>query len=250
MQELELDMSAPVTELFPEATAESYNSYTDENIGHVVDDPLNTGGKQLDVAGQQMTPQDKNWVAFREEISKMKSEREYWKGQAEAFSKAVIPQPETQQADAMSALDWDSGDDVRKAFETLRRENESLRHEMKDAITAVSTKAKRSDWDQMVSTHVPELTSKNPIFAEMIQNVSNPYEAAYLLAELNARRSDPVAAQLPPINGNAQRALANAQKPQTLASIGGSSSLSAADYYANMSDADFQKIANRNMANI
>ncbi len=241
----ELDMSRPGAELFPDAAPSLYNSYTDENVDQVVDDPL--GVIQQDVASQHQTPQDKNWGALREEISKMKQEREYWKGQAEAYSKAPV-QPQASQEDAMSALDFDSGEDVRKAFDSMRRENENLRNEMKDAFTAITTKSKRNDWDSMVSTHVPELTSKNPIFAEMIQNTSNPYEAAYLLAELNARGSQAPAAQ--PYNGNAQRAIQNAQKPQTLASIGGSSGLSSADYYANMSDADFHKIAARNLANV
>jgi hypothetical protein len=245
----ELDMSRSGAELFPDAALEQYNSYTDENVGQVVDDPLNTGAIQQDVAGQHQSPQDKNWGALREEISKMKQEREYWKGQAEAYSKQPT-QPEASQEDALSALDFDSGSDVRKAFETLRNENATLRNEMKDAFTAISTKSKRNDWDTMVSTHVPELTSKNPIFAEMIQNTSNPYEAAYLLAELNAR-GQPVAQQNTGYtNQNAQRAIANAQKPQTLASIGSGSGISNADYYANMSDADFHKIAARNLANV
>jgi hypothetical protein len=40
------------------------------------------------------------------------------------------------------------------------------------------------------------------------------------------------------------------QKPKTLASAGGSSNLSTADYYATMSDEDFHKIAGKNLANI
>jgi hypothetical protein len=51
-------------------------------------------------------------------------------------------------------------------------------------------------------------------------------------------------------NMNGQRALSNANKPQTLASVGGQGQLSAADYYASMSDEDFMKIAGRNLANI
>jgi len=104
----------------------------------------------------------------------------------------------------------------------------------------------------MVTQHVPQLTSKNPIFAEMIQKASNPYEAAYLLAELNARAQpgpDNISQQQY-VNGNAQRAIANAQKPQSIASIGGRGSLSSADYYASMSDEDFHKVASKNLANI
>jgi len=250
---MDLDMSRPGGELFPESAAPSnYNSYSDVNVDQVVDDPLNTGVNQPDVAGQvQLSDKEMNFRALRDEASKLKEEASYWKGQAEAYSKIPTRQPEqpqeTQQ-DAYAALDWDDSRDVRKAFEAVRQENQSLRHEMKDALTAMETKTTRQDWNNMVTQHVPQLTSKNPIFAEMIQKVSNPYEAAYLLAELNAKASQPAPENYSHNNG--QRAITNAQKPQTLASVGGQGQLSAADYYASMSDEDFMKIAGRNLANI
>jgi hypothetical protein len=249
----ELDMSRPGSELFPESAPQQYNSYQDVNVDQVVDDPLNTGVTQPDVAGQvHMSQKELNFGALRDEIAKMKEEREYWKGQAEAYSRQPSrqPEPSTQQQDALSALDWDDSKDVRKAFDTLRNENVQLRHEIKDALTAIETKSQRQDWNNMVTQHVPQLTSKNPIFAEMIQKASNPYEAAYLLAELNAKATQTAPAQSPQANGNGQRALSNAQKPQTLSSVGGHSQLSAADYYASMSDEEFMKIAGRNLANI
>jgi hypothetical protein len=250
----ELDMSRPGSELFPETAAPNYNSYVDANLG----DPLNTGADRQDVAGQmqpevQDTAQQKNFRALRDEVSKMKEEREYWKGQAEAYAKIPTRQPESApvtQQDAYAALDWDDSRDVRKAFDAIRQENHSLRTEIKDALTAIETKTQRQDWNSMVTQHVPQLTSKNPIFAEMIQRASNPYEAAYLLAELNAKGSQPVQNERPQEPTNGQRAIANANKPQTLASVGGQGQLSAADYYASMSDDDFMKIAAKNLANI
>jgi hypothetical protein len=253
----ELDMSRPGTELFPEAPSTpsaQYNSYQDVNVGQVVDDPINTGVNQPDVAGQvQLSQKEMNFGALRDEIAKMKEEREYWKGQAEAYSRQPARQPEAQstQQDALSALDMDDSRDVRKAFDAIRQENQSLRHEIKDALTALETKTQRQDWNNMVTQHVPQLTSKNPIFAEMIQKVSNPYEAAYLLAELNSRATQTVPQnQVSQQSLHGQRAIANAHKPQTLASVGGQGQLSAADYYASMSDEDFMKIAARNLANI
>lgn len=248
----EIDMSRPGTELFPEsAQQQQFNSYLDQPV---MGDPLNTGVEEPDVAGQvQLSEQQQNFRALRDEVSKMKEEREYWKGQAEAFSKIPSRQPEPVQAtqqDAFSALDWDDSRDVRKAFDAIRQENVQLREEIKDALTAVETKSQRKDWNSMVTQHVPQLTSTNPIFAEMIQKASNPYEAAYLLAELNARATSQPQQNVPINNMNGQRALMNAQKPQTLASVGGQGQLSAADYYANMSDEDFHKIAARNQASI
>lgn len=249
----ELDMSASGNELFPEASQGLYNSYTDVNMEQSVADPLNTGVQSADVADHALSDKEMNFKALREQVSKFKEEREYWKGQAEAYNKSVQkPEQEQPQAQSYDALDWEDSKDVRKAFNALKTENESLRDEMRDAITALSTKNKHNDWDSMVATHVPELTSKNPIFAEMIQKASNPYEAAYLLAELNARGGHAQVQQPIPsqVSMNGQRAIANAQKPTSLASIGGGGTLNAADYYANMSDADFHKIAAKNMANI
>jgi hypothetical protein len=247
----ELDMSRPGTELFPESGQTQYNSYQDVAV---VDDPLNTGATQSDAAGhEQLSDQQQNFRALREEVSKMQGERDYWRGQADAYSKMPTRQLESAQAtqhDAYNALDWDDSRDVRKAFDAIRQENVRLREEIKDALTAIETKTQRQDWNSMVTQHVPQLTSKNPIFAEMIEKVSNPYEAAYLLAELNARASQTTVNQSQPQNHYGQRAVSNAQKPQTLASVGGHSQLSAADYYASMSDEDFMKIAARNLANI
>lgn len=246
----DLDMSRPGSELFPESVPPQYNSYTDALVG----DPLDTGAiNQPDVAGQvQLSDQQQNFRALRDEVSKMQSEREYWKGQAEAYAKIPNRQPESAQAtqqDALNALDWDDSRDVQKAFNAIRQENVSLREEIKDALTAIETKSQRQDWNKMVTQHVPQLTSTNPIFAEMIQKVSNPYEAAYLLAELNSRAMQQTQNQQPEYS-NGQRAIANASKPQSLASVGGQGQLSAADYYASMSDEDFMKIAGRNLANI
>ncbi len=248
-------MSRPGTELFPESNNYSSNDVPQDQF---VGDPLNTGVTQQDVAGQQLSDKEMNFRALRDETAKLKEEASYWRGQAEAYAKVPTRQPESAQAtkeDALSALDLDDSRDVRKAFDAIRQENTQLREEIKDALTAIETKSQRQDWNNMVTQHVPQLTSKNPIFAEMIRNASNPYEAAYLLAELNSRASNPVQNQNQnmamagqPTNG--QRALANASKPQTLATVGGQGQLSAADYYASMSDEDFNKIAARNLANI
>ena len=242
----EFDMSKPGSELFPETSPAQYNSYTDEMVqGHDVGDPLDTGAQQ-GIPEEKVSDQQVNFKALREEVAKMKEEREYWKGQAEALTKTRPTQEEqiTQQ-DPYSALDWDDSQDVRKAFNSMRDENQRLRREFQDALTAMDTKARRQDWESMVTQNIPELTNKNPIFAEMIKNASNPYEAAYLLAELNAKSAAPQHQ-----NMNGVRAVANASKPQTLDSIGGQGKLSSADYYASMSDDDFMKVASKNLANI
>lgn len=254
----ELDMSRPGSELFPESAPQGqYNSYQDVNMDQVVMNPLDTGVKgTFDDADQgQLSDKEMNFRALREETAKFKQESEYWRGQAEAFSKMpTMQQPAATQQDAYSALDWEDPAHVRKAFEAVREDNQRIRNEFKDALSAIETKTKHQDWDNLVTQHVPQLTSQNKLFAEMIQNVSNPHEAAYLLSQLNAKATQTAPTNYPPEyanrNGNGQRAIANAQKPHSLSSVGGQGQLSAADYYASMSDEDFHKIAARNLANI
>ncbi len=241
----ELDMSRPGAELFPEATPMQYNSYTDQSVG----DPLDTGVTRQDVAGPA-NDKELNFAALRDEVAKFKQESEYWRGRAEAHSVPVTQAEPAKKSNPYEGIDWDDGDGVRQAFTHLRQENEALRREMLDSMAAVQTKAQHSDWNNMVTQHVPQLTSKNPMFAEMIQNASNPYEAAYLLAELQSRGSQPQPQPVPQQHNYAQRAMSNAQKPQSVASVGGNGTLSAADYYANMSDEDFMKVAAKNLANI
>lgn len=254
----ELDMSRPGAELFPDQAKSNYNSYQDVNVDQVVDDPLNTGvssrNAALDVADQgQVSDKEYNFRALREETAKLKEEREYWKGQAEAYSRQPAryePKQEVSQQEAMSAIDWEDTSAVKSAWESMQKDNQRFREEVRDHLAAVQTKAQHNDWNNMVTEHVPQLTNKNPIFAEMIKNSSNPYEAAYLLAELNAKASIQQQAPVQAQQNYAQRAMVNASKPQTLASVGGHGQLSAADYYANMSDEDFMKIAGKNLAGI
>jgi hypothetical protein len=246
----ELDMSRPGAELFQEAAPSQYNSYQDVNADQVVADPYTGVKPSFDAAGQeQLSDKEMNFRALREETSKLKAESEYWRGQAEAFKTSPRQEPvQSNHEDAYAALDWDDSRDVRKAFDTLRVENNKLRDEMKDSLSAIETKTTRPDWNNLVTQQVPQLTSQNKLFAEMIEKVSNPYEAAYLLAELNAKASG---APSPLQNqGHGQRIQNNSQKPQSLASVGGQGQLNAADYYANMSDEDFMKIAGKNLANV
>lgn len=247
----ELDMSRPGSELFPESTPQQYNSYQDVNMGQVVNDPLDMGVTP-DVANQgYVSDKEMNFRALRDEAAKLKQEASYWRGQAEAYSKQPA-QSANEQSHSLSPdkVDWEDSGDVRKAWENLHNENQRLRDEMRDSLAAVNAKNRYQDWNTKVAQHVPQLTNENPIFAEMIKNTSNPYEAAYLLADLNSRASNPNQQRQPDYSGNAQRVAQNSQKPQSLASVGGQSQLGSVDYYAQMSDEDFMKIAQRNLANI
>ena len=84
----ELDMSRPGSELFPESQGPAYNSYQDVNTqGQAVDDPLDMGVTSPAAMENPMSDKEMNFRALGDVVSKLKEEREYWKGQAEALTK-------------------------------------------------------------------------------------------------------------------------------------------------------------------
>lgn len=251
MNDMDIDLSKSSTELFPESQM-GQQGVTQEQVAEA-HNAMGVTEAEVAIQQQQRGSQQYNWEALRAEAAKLKEEREYWKGQAEAFDKTVasrVVQPEPQREDPykkFAEMDWTEGDNIRNAFETLKDENARLQRSFADELRAVKTQAAHPDWNQAVTTHVPELTSKNPIFAEMIRNVSNPYEAAYALAQLNSQAKEAQATRMSP---DAQRAMSNASKPASVNTVGGHAQLSSADYYANMSDKDFMELAARNLASI
>jgi hypothetical protein len=243
----DLDLSATTTELFPELATPS-QQHQGVRLDSVAENQTQAVRDFADP--QPVTSQELNFKALRDEVSKAIQEREYWRGKAEQTQLAKPQEPPKH--DPLSDIDsddWAKGKAVKEAVMDLREENRKLRAEMADQLAAMNTRSQFSDWKEMVTKHVPELTSTNPIFAEMIDRSSNPYEAAYLLARLNAGNQQPPPQQQQ-MNPNAQRALANAQKPGSPSTVGGQATLSAADYYASMSDDDFMKMAMKNMAGI
>lgn len=243
----DLDLSATTTELFPELATPS-QQHQGVRLDSVAENQQQQAVRDF-ADPQPLTSQELNFKALRDEVSKAIQEREYWRGKAEQTQSAKPPEPPKH--DPLSDIDsedWAKGKAVKEAVLDLREENRKLRAEMADQLAAMQVRSQYSDWKDMVTKHVPELTSTNPIFAEMIDRSSNPYEAAYLLARLNAGGQQQP--QQPQTNPNAQRALANSQKPASPSTVGGQATLSAADYYASMSDDDFMKMAMKNMAGI
>ena len=92
------------------------------------------------------------------------------------------------------------------------------------------------------------LMREKPHLVQGIQGAQNKALFAYELGKL-AQQSRQVQAQ-PQVSETAQRIVENARRPGTLSSAGGQSVLSKADYFATMSDAEFIRMASRNLDQI
>jgi hypothetical protein len=120
----------------------------------------------------------------------------------------------------------------------------------------LQVKSKYSDYDEVTSKYGVPLIENEPDLAQGFLSASN--KAAYLYkigkmamnAERGTQIQEPVQ-QAPQASQNAQRIVENAKKPGTLSNtVGGAGNLSKADYYASMSEAEFQAFVSKNMQEI
>lgn len=132
--------------------------------------------------------------------------------------------------------------EIRKAF--VEQEN-SLREKMEE----IEVIQKHSDYMDVIQNHFIPLVKEKPYLVQMIQNSPNKAQAAYDLGRLAIKPTES-APQTMSGAERAQRIVENARKPGNVANVGGSSVINKADYYANMSDADFAKLAKKNLSEI
>jgi len=113
------------------------------------------------------------------------------------------------------------------------------------SVEELRVQQKYSDYNDVVTKYLPDVIAKNPALKTTLQNDPNRYELAYYLA----RNSDSYRAANHEARKSteAQRIIDNGQRPGTLSSVGSTSPQSQVSSFKNMSDAEFMKIANKNM---
>ena len=100
------------------------------------------------------------------------------------------------------------------------------------------------DYNDVVTKYLPEVLKNNPKLRKTLSDTQD-YELAYYLA----KNSDAYKAsnKRDKKHADAERIVQNSQSAGSLSSVGSSSTMNTAKRYKDMSDADFQKMANRNM---
>lgn len=193
------------------------------------------------------TPQELNFKALREEVDRIKSERDEFRQNLDLLRANVQqhqqPQP-TQEPkkflDGLSDNDVPNVAELRKAFE----ERES-QYQMR--IEELQVKQSHSDYDEVLEKYTAPLLRQKPHLAEGIYGARNKAMYAYELGKMaQGQQHLPPPVQTQP-SVTAQKIVDNARKPGNLAQTGGQSVLSQADYYASMSDQEFMKFASKNL---
>lgn len=202
-----------------------------------------------------VNPQAEHFRALREEVDRIKAERETEKKDHQLqldmlrANMAQQQQP-TRQAEpvARKMFEGMNDDDVPNVAE-LRREWNQKEADYQSRLEELQVAQMHPDYAEVLEKYALPLVKQKPHLAEGIQGARNKALFAYELGKM----AQQMQAQQPipqPKNENAQRMVDNAKKPGTLSQAGGQSVLSKADYFATMSDAEFMRMASRNLESI
>jgi hypothetical protein len=206
-----------------------------------------------------------NFAALREEVDRMKSEREAERKEYQAqmemlrVNMAQKTSP-TQAKEERKFLDGMRDDDVPSVAE-LRREFEQREAAYVSRLNELQVVQQHPDYAEVIQNYTSKIVQNEPDALEVIQKSANPALTAYkmgkkeqriaeLEAKLQGHTSQTQQPQQPQISENAKRIVANSKKPGTLSQAGGQGALSKADYYASMSDEEFAKFASKQLESI
>ncbi len=208
---------------------------------------------------QAQNPQAENFRALREEIDRIKSERDAEKRElqmqldmykANAISQQSQQRQEIPQKQMFEGL---KDDDVLNVGE-LKRELQQREAMYQERLAELQVQQKFSDYNEVLEKFALPLIKQKPHLAEGIQGASNKALYAYELGKMYQQMQQAAqvtqAPSTPQKSESAQRIVENARKPGTLSGSGGQSTLSKADYFASMSDAEFMRFAGKNLDSI
>lgn len=201
---------------------------------------------------QSFSKQELNFKALREEVDRLKAERESEKREYQFqmemiranMNQAQVPRQEEATRKMFEGM---SDDDIPTVSE-LRKEWEQRESNYQERIEEMQVQQNYPDYAEVLEKYTAPLIKQKPHLAAGIRGADNKALFAYELGKMAQQAI--VQQSTPPQSENAKRILENSRKPGTLSSAGGRSALSQTDYYASMSDAEFIKFAGRHLNGI
>jgi hypothetical protein len=203
----------------------------------------------------EVNPQAEHFRALREEVDRIKAEKEAEKREYQAqldMLRANLNQvnsqrqPEPQSKKMFEGMDETDVPNVRE----LRNEWEQREAGYQSRIEELQVAQMHPDYAEVIEKFALPLVQQKPHLAEGIQGARNKALFAYELGKMAQQMQMAQAPAAPQVSENAQRIVENSKKPGTLSQAGGQGALSKADYFATMSDQEFMKFASRNLEGI
>ncbi len=202
----------------------------------------------------ESSPQADNFRALREEVDRIKAEKELEKReyqlQLDMLRANLSQKPEapTREREFLEGMKEDDIANVGELRRELRREWEQKEAVYKSQLDELQVAQRHPDYAEVLEKYVAPLVKQKPHLAESIRLSSNAALTAYEIGKMAQQAQEHQMAATR--NENAQRIVENAKKPGTLSQAGGQGALSKADYFASMSDQEFMRMASKNLEGI
>ena len=223
-------------------------------------DPIAEDQREVTPESDALSDKEMNFRALREELTQMKQEKERleqnfdtWKREL-ARAPAKAEPPVKRFVDDLSNDDYLTGAQLKAALQEQERAFREDQHK-KDQENAlmlneVLTKAKYSDYDDVVSKYGIPLIEQEPDLADAFLAAKNKpgylYKIGVMAMQSQQPRTEPARR-----SEQAKAVVANSQKPRTLSGdVSGAQKMNPTDYYESMSDADFLKMVRKNLGEI
>jgi hypothetical protein len=215
-------------EKFPEQVADTSNAFKADQNAEV-----------RKTVTQEPSPQELNFKALREEVDRLKVERETEKREYQqnldmmrANMANKQSEPKNQMFEGMQEDDIPSVKDIRRAWEQKESDYQARIEELQVA-------QQYPDYAEVIEKHTLPLVKQKPHLAEGIQGARNKALMAYELGKM-AKQMQETPAPVQQKSTIAQKIVENARKPGTLSQSGGQSVLRKADSYTSISYKGFR----------
>jgi hypothetical protein len=232
------------------------NSYGQEDgsvpvYQELLDKPLQNEAEP--VQEKVTNPQAENFRALREEVDRIKADREQERREHQLqldmlrvnLNRQETPQPEMK---SKQMFDGMKDDDIPSVAE-IRKEWQERESGYQSRLEELQVAQMHPDYAEVIEKYALPLVKNKPHLMQGIQNSSNKALFAYELGKM-AQQINAVQHSAPVMSETAQRIVDNSRKPGTLSQAGGQAVLSQTDYFATMSDKEFMKYASRNLEGI
>lgn len=231
------------------------NSYQQEDgipevNQQILDDVKSDMGQEVEKPKEN--PQAEHFRALREEVDRIKAEREAEKREYQLqidMLRANLNQRPAEPPPAPKKMLEGLDENEVPTVGEIRREWSQREAEYQAKLEELQVQQMHPDYAEVIEKHTLPLMQQKPHLLQGLQNSSNKALFAYELGKM-AQQIHSTQAPPPARSETAQRMVDNSRKPGTLSQAGGQSVLSKADYFASMSDAEFMKMASRNLEGI
>lgn len=185
---------------------------------------------------QEVSDQDQNWKAAREQLASLKQEND-------RLNQAVQQLYSVQQAPKQQE-DTGSDDDLLTRAE-MKRMLQEKEAQIGATLNELRIQNQYRDFNDVVNKdNLSEITNNYPGLGEAIMSSKDPNLIAYVIGKNSERYRSKSQSQQQ--NADAKKIIANSQKPGASATASsGGGALSKADFFMNMSDEDFEKEVSR-----